>query len=231
MPPCLTLSIIRYGSGVKWRNPGKGVAPSPTPWCCSYSKMEPSGHPRLWSPTLPFTYFTCKGYVAFAIYTPLMMAHNRAEIARVTISHVSFINQFQPDTIKYFRQLENTYTKICRQNMFILFNEIYMYIYIYIYSHESRSKSSKSHPERRANAEHFCCINTQPYLLFFLIQYVKARAIPCPHHSPTRGDKKSFGSSKLIKLEKFVHIFLVLKEVLLQRKWAGLKSSLAKKFI
>ena len=33
MPPCLTLSIIRYGSRVKWSNRGKGVAPSPTPWC------------------------------------------------------------------------------------------------------------------------------------------------------------------------------------------------------
>ena len=28
MPPCLTLSIIRYGSRVKWNNPGKGVAAS-----------------------------------------------------------------------------------------------------------------------------------------------------------------------------------------------------------
>ena len=38
MPPCLTLSIIRYGSRVKWRNPWKGVASSPTPWCSSYRK-------------------------------------------------------------------------------------------------------------------------------------------------------------------------------------------------
>ncbi len=38
MPPCLTLSILRYGSRVKWSNPGKGVAPSPTPWCSSYRK-------------------------------------------------------------------------------------------------------------------------------------------------------------------------------------------------
>ena len=52
MPPYLTLSIIRYGSRVKWSNPGKGVAPSPTPWCSKLSKREPSGHPRLWSPTL-----------------------------------------------------------------------------------------------------------------------------------------------------------------------------------
>ena len=38
MPPCLTLSIIRYGSRVKCSNPGKGVAPSPTLWCSSHRK-------------------------------------------------------------------------------------------------------------------------------------------------------------------------------------------------
>ena len=38
MPPCLTLSIIRYGSRVKWSNPGKAVAPFPTLWCSSYRK-------------------------------------------------------------------------------------------------------------------------------------------------------------------------------------------------
>ena len=38
IPPYLTLSNIRYGSRVKWSNPGKGVAPSPTPWCSSYWK-------------------------------------------------------------------------------------------------------------------------------------------------------------------------------------------------
>ena len=38
MPPCLTLSIMRYGSRVKWSNPGKGIAPSSTPWCSSYRK-------------------------------------------------------------------------------------------------------------------------------------------------------------------------------------------------
>ena len=37
-PPCLTLSNIRYVSRVKWSNPGKGVAPSPTPRCSSYWK-------------------------------------------------------------------------------------------------------------------------------------------------------------------------------------------------
>ena len=36
MSPCLILSIIRYGSRVKWSNPEKGVAPFPTPRCSSY---------------------------------------------------------------------------------------------------------------------------------------------------------------------------------------------------
>ena len=38
MPPCLTLSNIRYRSRVKWSNLGKGVVPSPTPWCSSYQR-------------------------------------------------------------------------------------------------------------------------------------------------------------------------------------------------
>ena len=38
MPLCLALSIIRFGSRVKWSNLGKGVEPSPTPWCSSYWK-------------------------------------------------------------------------------------------------------------------------------------------------------------------------------------------------
>ena len=38
IPTCLTLSNIRYVSRVKWSNPGKEVAPSPTLWCSSYWK-------------------------------------------------------------------------------------------------------------------------------------------------------------------------------------------------
>ena len=66
MPPCLTLSIIRYGSRVKWSNPGKGVAPSPTTWCSKLSKREPSGHPRLWSPT--FILLVLKGILHKCVY-------------------------------------------------------------------------------------------------------------------------------------------------------------------
>ena len=40
IPPCLTLSIIRYASGVKWSTLEKGAAPSPTPRCSSYWKRS-----------------------------------------------------------------------------------------------------------------------------------------------------------------------------------------------
>ena len=52
MTPCLTLSFIRYGSMVKWSNPGKGVVSFPTLWCGSYWKGRLGGHPRLRLPTL-----------------------------------------------------------------------------------------------------------------------------------------------------------------------------------
>ena len=38
--PCLILSIKKYVSRVKGSNPGKGVAPSPTPRCSSYWKRS-----------------------------------------------------------------------------------------------------------------------------------------------------------------------------------------------
>ena len=38
IPPYFTSNIIRYVSTVKRSNPGKGVAPSSTPWCSSYWK-------------------------------------------------------------------------------------------------------------------------------------------------------------------------------------------------
>ena len=48
---------------------GKGVAPSPTPWCSKLSKREPSGHPRLWSPTLLYIYILIVNNVSITDYT------------------------------------------------------------------------------------------------------------------------------------------------------------------
>ena len=58
MPPCLTHSIIRYGSRVKWSNPGKGVVPSPTHRCCSYRKRA-FGSLSTMVANFTFTYSIC----------------------------------------------------------------------------------------------------------------------------------------------------------------------------
>ena len=60
IPPCLTLSIMRYVSRVKWSHPGEGVSPFPTPQCSSYWK----GSLRVtfdYSCHLYFNYYTNKG--------------------------------------------------------------------------------------------------------------------------------------------------------------------------
>ena len=48
----MVLSIIRYGSKVKWSNQGKGVTPSATPWSFSYCKGV------FWSPSITVANFT-----------------------------------------------------------------------------------------------------------------------------------------------------------------------------
>ena len=40
IPPCLTLSVIRYVSMVKWNNQGEGVVPYHAPRCSSYWKRS-----------------------------------------------------------------------------------------------------------------------------------------------------------------------------------------------
>ena len=50
----LNTQQYKVASRVKWSNPGRGVAPFPTPWCSSYREL--SGRPRLRSPN--FLYFT-----------------------------------------------------------------------------------------------------------------------------------------------------------------------------
>ena len=72
--PCLTFSIIRYISRVKWSNPGKGIAPSPTPRCTSYWKGS-SGSPRLQSPTL-LIFFTTYFYFSNRVILYSLIINN-----------------------------------------------------------------------------------------------------------------------------------------------------------
>ena len=72
-----------------------------------------------WVATIIYIYI----YI-YIFHTSQMMAQDRAENARVTISYWIFFNQFPTDTIKSIRRRERTYPKMCRQNMSVLFNEI-----------------------------------------------------------------------------------------------------------
>ena len=108
--PCLTLSIIKCVSRVKWSNPGKGVAPSPTSRCTSY-----------WNGSLPVAldygrpiYFTLLIYVSsfLLIFSFLFYINTHTHMYICNITHVvlfSFGRQFYRSTL-------------C----------IYIYIYIYI---------------------------------------------------------------------------------------------------
>ena len=64
MPPCITPSIIRYRSRVKWSNPGKGIAPFST----QLLKWVPSSSPQLRSAIL---YIYIYIYMHACIYTDL----------------------------------------------------------------------------------------------------------------------------------------------------------------
>ena len=58
IPPCFTLSIIRYVLTVKWSNPTKGVAPPPNTSVLSLFQRDLSSCSRLRSST--FFLYICK---------------------------------------------------------------------------------------------------------------------------------------------------------------------------
>ena len=103
MSPCLTLSIIRYGSRV---NPGKGVAPSSTPWCRSYRKRS------LWV-TLDYG---CQLYLFIYRYMCRTIVRSTWNFEFIIL-----ILNLLWHNIKHFSHLYFFY--------------IYIYIYIYIHTH------------------------------------------------------------------------------------------------
>ena len=137
MPPCLTLSIIRYGSRVKWSNPGKVVAPTPTPRCSSYRKGT---HRVTFDNGRQLYIYMCVCVCLGSIFSLMHISLNNIDIfclhtfvsTRVPSNYGSFINWFPPDTIKSMRQLERTYTEMYRHVYIVWWNNIYIYIYIYI---------------------------------------------------------------------------------------------------
>ena len=128
MPPSLTLSIIRYGSRIRWSNPGEGVVPSPTPWCISYRK----GAFR--SPLTTVANFTtynsyllildADAYIYVYIITMLVVFYFRL---------ISFC--YLPDDCCFVTKLHEIQALQSKFQgiKYINLISIYLYIYIYIY--------------------------------------------------------------------------------------------------
>ena len=94
IPPCLTLSNIGYVSRVKWKNPGKGIAPSPKPRCSSYWKGS------LWvaldySHQLYFSFcYNLKPYNCvqiICIFIEYLISHNREQKTKTLVLQISIM--------------------------------------------------------------------------------------------------------------------------------------------
>ena len=76
-----------------------------------------------------------------------MMAQSRAETTWDIYNYRKYTNQFPPNSIKAIRQYERINKKICRQKIYIMFNERYTHTHthththIYIYTHEGHTLS------------------------------------------------------------------------------------------
>ena len=121
IPPCLTLSIIRYVSRVKWNNPGKKVLPSPTPQCSSYWKGS------LW---VALDY-SCQLYFTIYIYIYIYITFSLSLSIYIYIYICT-----HTQTHKYIYIYVYIYTHI----YIYIYTYIYIYIYIYIHGVEHSSK-------------------------------------------------------------------------------------------
>ena len=114
VPPCLTHSIIRWGSRVKWSNPGNGVAPSPTPRCSSCWKGSPSTNVA----NITFTYI----YIYIYIYAAGILCHLHNKLGVYPL-----IN-----TYIYIYMYVCVCVCVCVYTHIHTHTHIYIYIYIYI---------------------------------------------------------------------------------------------------
>ena len=122
MLPCLTLSIIRQGSRVKWNNPGNGVAPSTTPWCSSYRNgslrvtLDYGRQLYLHTPkSLNFDHENLsKGWRRWKQELKLFFTGKRTRFEIRKCPNFHFINIFRSKRKRCFSQLTSKMTKIKR---------------------------------------------------------------------------------------------------------------------
>ena len=132
MPPCLTLSIIWWGSRVEWSNSGKGVVLSPTRWCSSY-----------WKGSLLVTldygrqlYFTIYIYIYI-----LKIALKILCILKILSLLFTYYNKCFNESFFYVN-ITSSIFRILKMHMlfkavfkFCTYHRIFIYIYIYIYDY------------------------------------------------------------------------------------------------
>ena len=89
MPPCLTLSIIRLGSRVKWSNPEKGVAP---PQHLDVVAIEKGAFvsPSTKVTNFSFTYFIMHVYcgISMGIASKIIILFNKNTLISI---HLNFV--------------------------------------------------------------------------------------------------------------------------------------------
>ena len=191
IPPCLTLSNIRYVSRVKWTNPGKGVAPSPTPRCRSY-----------WKGSLRVALNNGRQLYLLLLTLSFKQLRCRLSPRHPLIKSIWWLSVYCPSTSsKFFSHFFTSFTYclfIVRcvhilflgTRVFILFNSVIMYI---------------------SNFSMF--VNELSFRLFSVIRiygYTDADIGPCS----VRTRLKSFPTSKQsnTKFRATIHIFTLLHE-------------------
>ena len=128
IPPCLTLSIIRYVSRVKWVNPGKGVVPSPTPWSNSYQKgrlQDPINYGRqLYNIYIYFFFF----FIIQCVKAHLIPCPHQLPTRCGNTVSVAQGGTATPGATKQLLPPDR------------VLRELYIYIYIYIYTRSIKSR-------------------------------------------------------------------------------------------
>ena len=177
MPPCLILSIIRYGSRVKWSNPGKGVAPSPTPWCSSYRKgslrVTLEYRRQLYFYLLIYYYIYKHIYIyiydvkpdGFRSQLEASTGSSHTEELRYNES-LSVHDNIHADVLDQF---DFQFSPFCR----ILFNYLLLHKHKHIHMHNT---CIHTYIHRYTHMHIYIYIYI--YIYIFIIQRVSARAIP-----------------------------------------------------
>ena len=94
----------------------------------------------------------------------------------------SFIDWVYNISTKYLMNINVLLKILTESNMAMYCLKKYIYIHNLIYIHTHIYTRTYIHRRKQINRHRYT------YISFFIIQRVKARAIPCPHQPPSRGD-------------------------------------------